>query len=73
MKASTDQMETNSLSEYLAIFLVVGNNRFGKLGWPMKIAEELAEEGCFREVRSYSKKIANVTFLPVSSLHSLST
>ena len=47
MKASTDQMETNSLSEYLAIFLVVGNNRFGKLGWPMKIAEELAEEGCF--------------------------
>ena len=28
-------------------FLVVGNNRFGKLSWTMKIAEELAEEGCF--------------------------
>ena len=43
----TDQMETNSLSEYLAIFLVVGNDRFGKQSWTIKIAEELAEEGCF--------------------------
>ena len=40
-------METNSLSEYLAIFLVVGNDRFGKQSWTIKIAEELAEEGCF--------------------------
>ena len=38
-------METNSSSEYLAIFLVVGDSRFGKLSWTMKIAAGRARRG----------------------------